>query len=240
MSDRLVRAAFAGFLLVLAACEREEPARESRRSSTATSRPTDSELASVREFLEATAPQRMPAGHPLVQPPAEAPVGSEAAPPMAALLRYEAPAGWQQEPVRSSMRRDQYRLPRVEGDDEDGLLTVFHFGPGGGGGVEANVERWRGQFSGADGGPVADDAFSREETQVGGLKITVVEVRGRFGTHTMGAGGEDTTPVNDYALLGAIVETPAGPWFFKALGPAATIEKHRAGFMELLRSMRVE
>jgi hypothetical protein len=46
-----------------------------------------------------------------------------------------------------------------------------------------------------------------------------------------------TGPKADYRMLGAAVETPAGPWYFKASGPAATMARHRAGFFEMLDSL---
>jgi hypothetical protein len=40
-------------------------------------------------------------------------------------------------------------------------------------------------------------------------------------------------------LLGAIVETPRGPWFFKMTGARATVEAARPAFDALLDSARV-
>ncbi len=39
-------------------------------------------------------------------------------------------------------------------------------------------------------------------------------------------------------LLGAIVRGPDANWFFKALGPAQTLEEHRGRFEALLASIR--
>jgi len=44
---------------------------------------------------------------------------------------------------------------------------------------------------------------------------------------------------DDYALLGAIVETPGGPWFFKMTGPRATVEAARRGFDDLVDSFQM-
>ena len=40
----------------------------------------------------------------------------------------------------------------------------------------------------------------------------------------MMGGPVDETP--NYAMHAAIVETASGPWFFKAVGPIAEIDKH--------------
>ena len=42
-----------------------------------------------------------------------------------------------------------------------------------------------------------------------------------------------------YALLGAIVETPGGPYFFKLTGPKATVAGAKATFYKLLDSLRL-
>jgi hypothetical protein len=41
-------------------------------------------------------------------------------------------------------------------------------------------------------------------------------------------------------LLGAIVETPQGAWFFKATGPDATMQAQRGNFKALLDTMQYE
>lgn len=55
-------------------------------------------------------------------------------------LTLQAPETWEAVQPSSSMRVAQANLP--DGAD----LAVFFFGPQGGGGVEANVTRWVGQF----------------------------------------------------------------------------------------------
>lgn len=232
-------------LSVLGGCERSTPSTPSTPATPATpataasTQPTADELAHVRQFVQETAPRRsdaLPPGHPPVN---NAPQPAQAAPPRSTgpTLKYTAPASWERRPVTGSLRVDDYRLPRVEGDTEDGDLVVF--GTNIGGGVEANVERWRLQFATADGQPVPDDAFQRELLDVNGLKVTLVDVAGQFSGMMMSGAG-NAPAKKDYRLLGAIVETPAGPWYFKATGPAATMGHHREAFLEFLRSMKLE
>jgi hypothetical protein len=42
-----------------------------------------------------------------------------------------------------------------------------------------------------------------------------------------------------WALLGAIVETPGSPYFFKMLGPSPSIQTARPSFDRLLASLGV-
>ncbi len=175
----------------------------------------------------------LPPGHPAIgaTPPGMEPPGD--VPP----LKYDPPAEWKSQPVASAMRKAQFLLPRAGGDSEDGQLIVFQFGKGQGGAVDPNIQRWIGMFSTKDGRPVGQDAVKRESREVGGLKVTILDVSGRF-TDAMMATGGSATPKDSYRLLGAIVETPDGPWFFKAVGPAATMQAHREAFVRMLDTVR--
>ena len=51
------------------------------------------------------------------------------------------------------MRAASYTIPPAAGDSEGGECVVYYFGSGQGGGVEANIKRWIGQFTAPDGGP---------------------------------------------------------------------------------------
>ena len=64
------------------------------------------------------------------------------APVDAAGLAVPLPQGWMQAAPSSRMRALQATIP---GSGGPGELAVFFFGPGGGGGVDANLERWKGQ-----------------------------------------------------------------------------------------------
>ena len=57
----------------------------------------------------------------------------------------EVPASWKQGKSSSSMRLAQFALPKNEGG-EDVELVVFYFGGGSAGGIQANLDRWEGQF----------------------------------------------------------------------------------------------
>ncbi len=71
-------------------------------------------------------------------------------------LTFEPAPDWVVESPTSSMRKAQYRLPRAEGDAEDAECVVYYFGAQGGGGLEANIERWCSQFEQVDGSDSMD------------------------------------------------------------------------------------
>ena len=94
-------------------------------------------------------------------------------------LRFEMPKGWVPKAPSSSMRVAEFVLPKADGDAEDATLTVYSF-PGGGGTVEANLERWIGQMSQPDGKPSKEVAKTSTMTSTSGVKMTLVDVPGTY------------------------------------------------------------
>jgi len=154
--------------------------------------------------------------------------GSPSASQDEAAIDFDLPAGWQSQPPSSSMRVAQAVIP---GSGGSGDLAVFYFGPGGGGTVEANIERWIGQME-SPGTP------KPETFEANGYRVTWIEVRGTLKPSSMGTG--PTTAQPDSRLLGAVVEGPGGPWFFKATGPEATMGPQRDAFVAMLKSVRAK
>ncbi|HYO55941.1 hypothetical protein [Archangium sp.] len=155
--------------------------------------------------------------------------------PEAGGLTWTPPTGWETQGARP-MRVATYRVAPAKGDTDAAELAIFYFGAGQGGAVDANVKRWLGQFQKADGTPVTDkDARSKKET-LNGFSVTTLDVKGTYngGGPMMGP----STPKPGYRLLGAIVEGPEGPLFFKLTGPERTVASAEKGFRKLLESVK--
>ncbi|MBL9180447.1 MAG: hypothetical protein JNM65_20460 [Verrucomicrobiaceae bacterium] len=116
---------------------------------------------------------------------------------------------------------------KIEGLEKPVEAVFYHFpGPGGGGGVEANVQRWLGQFQGTP-------ESKREEIDAGGKKITLVTATGTYNDGPpMGA----KTPKADHTLIAAIVPTEDSNVFIKLTGPKDAIAKLVEGFKKLVGS----
>ena len=153
----------------------------------------------------------------------------------AAGIRWTAPAGWKVEAPRP-MRAATYTIATVPGDQGPAECVVNYFGPGQGGSVDANIERWRAQVLGADGKPVAGQVTTRT---VRGVKITVVDSSGTY-TGIGGPLAAGAKPISGYRLLGAIAEGRGGNVFFKLTGPAKTIAAQQAAFERMLASIQPE
>ncbi len=141
-------------------------------------------------------------------------------------VTWTVPSAWSTEPNATGMRKATYKVARAAGDGDDATVSVIQAG----GTVDANVERWYGQFNN-----VHDQ--KRNELRVGPLKVTVVEAHG---TYTGGGVmvGESPNPKPGWALLGAIVETSPQPYFFKMLGPDKTVSSAQADFQALINSLK--
>jgi hypothetical protein len=157
-----------------------------------------------------------------------APGGGES--PAGGQLIWNVPAGWVEEPPSSSMRKAQYALPAAAGDPEGGQCAVFYFGPGQGGDIQANIDRWASQLTDASGGHPTPTVA---ESNIGGRKVLKVSMEGTY-TNTMGG---DSAPKPGTLLLGAIVEGADANWFFKCTGPKKTMESHRQEFDALIASV---
>ncbi len=151
-------------------------------------------------------------------------------------LSWSVPAGFQKDAPANTMRIAQYRIPAGGGGAKDGELAVFFFGAGSGGGTQANLERWAGQFKQDDGSDPMKKAKTETFTSAGGLKITTIEVTGRYESSGMGGGPSYNEP--GWMLYGAVVEGQGGPWFFKAVGPEGVIDKNRGALQGLYKGLR--
>lgn len=143
-------------------------------------------------------------------------------------IAFDLPAGWQREDPSSPMRAAQARIPGAAGAAE---LAVFHFGEGQGGSADENIRRW---ISQVEFGPGSSTA--REQFDVRGFLVTWVDFEGTLKAGQMSGGPAQAQPGS--RLLGAIVEGPGGPWFFKATGPNATLAPQRDAFLAMLESVR--
>jgi hypothetical protein len=134
------------------------------------------------------------------------------------------------------MRAATYLVPASSGDKDNGECGVYYFGQGQGGSVQANLDRWIGQFLQADGKPSPKAAKTSSET-VHGLKVTTVDVSGAYtGMGGPMAGAGPAKP--GYRLLGAIAEGPQGSLFFKFTGPAKTVAANQAAFHKMIQSLQ--
>lgn len=139
-------------------------------------------------------------------------------------FKFIVPVGWQEQPPKSEFILGEFSLPGTGGAAR---LTVSSAG----GGIEANLERWRGQFSR---GP--NDHEPREsEVTFDGQKGTLIELSGSY-TDMFGGG----KPSRDWRMLGVAVPMGATNVFVKLTGPQATVTDQREAFLKFVESAKAE
>jgi hypothetical protein len=150
-------------------------------------------------------------------------------------LTYQVPEGWVAENPSSRMRKAQFRIPGTSADMA-AEMAVFYF-PKSGGSVQANLDRWYGQFVQPDGSVTREKAMI-ETREVNDLKVTTVYFTGTYMKSSAPMMGGKKEELPGYAMWGAIVEGKGAPWFFKATGPQSTIDGSKADFEKFIGTFK--
>lgn len=140
-------------------------------------------------------------------------------------LVFVVPEGWQRKQAASTFILAEFTLPKAEGDDADGRLTVSVAG----GSIDANLSRWRDQFGGKP------EKSNEDKQQINGLEVTIVDYTGEFNDQR----GPFAPPTkrSDYRMLAAVIPVEGELHFIKATGPNATIAAQAERFHEFLASV---
>lgn len=153
-------------------------------------------------------------------PSVEAPSGNP-------MLKYDTPAGWTAAPA-TSMREANFTF----GPNNEGEIYLARLS-GAGGGMLANVNRWRSQM-GAD--PLTQEQVDALPTRpLFGQPATFVSVDGSF---SPGMGSTRSFP--DYRLMGLILASDQGAVFVKMTGPKALVEQNAAAFDQFVGSLDIQ
>ena len=148
-------------------------------------------------------------------------------------LTFEAPGAWKSIKPESQMRRAQLKVAAVNGDEEGAELIVFAF-PGGAGGVEANVDRWRKLFKDKEGNaPKADLKTVKGQN----VEVTRVELSGHYFPTTF-PGQPKQADKENYRLVAGIATTNDTAYFLRLVGPEKTMTASKADFDKLLASIK--
>jgi hypothetical protein len=184
-------------------------------------------IASCRETSMEGARDRPAAGN---EPPPgnsapQTPGGSDAVVELEAIT-LTAPADWTRTAPASTLVAAEFVLPRAAGDNEDGRITVSSAG----GGVNANIDRWKGQFA-----PLRREAMP-EVADVAGFTVTLVDYSGDFDNRRGPFAPPDLRP--NYRMISAIIPVDAALYFVKATGPENTMATRAEEIRAFVRSLK--
>jgi hypothetical protein len=142
-------------------------------------------------------------------------------------IELMAPADWKTKQPNVSMIEAEFVVPKSDGDAADGRVTVMAAG----GGLEANVQRWRGQFDNKTHDKLTRIDVGDQVVHLVDLAGTFKDQRGPFAPATMRKG---------YRMLGAVIPTADyGQYFIKFYGPSATVAAQEKAFQKMIRSLKI-
>lgn len=166
----------------------------------------------------AEAPAGLPEGHPPIGAGAMGALPPEmtqmaVASPLS--LAWKVPAGWTQKPA-SGMRRATFVVPGAAGAAEVSVISL----PGDAGGELPNVNRWRGQV----GLPAWDEAAFKKAV------VKVASPAGTFSLVDLSGGAQ--------RMAAGMTMRNGETWFFKLLGPDATVGATLPAFKSFLAGVK--
>ena len=112
----------------------------------------------------------------------------------------DAPKTWVRRAPKNKIIEHEFAIPSGQDEKPEGRFTVM----GAGGSVEANVERWLGQFVQTDGSATKDKA-KVEKRKIAGQEVHFVDVAGDFKDSPGPFAPAVMRP--DYRMLAAIIVT---------------------------------
>lgn len=135
---------------------------------------------------------------------------------------WQIPSGWQQTAA------GQFLVAKflVSGPDNSQASVNVSMSSGDGGGLGANVNRWRGQLGLS---PVAGAELNQA--------VSVLDTAGGQAS-LVDFSGKDARSGQDSRLIGAIVPQGGRTWFYKLMGNAQAVEKQKDAFTKFIQTAK--
>lgn len=135
-----------------------------------------------------------------------------------AMFTFDRPPSWKENPQPEKGRIFEFRIDAAEGS----ALVTFTIMGGEGGGLSANIDRWRGQ-AGLE--PVGEPGISRSATPIKfvGTDAWFVEAIGK-----------------EKGILGVIALSPQFSMFLKMDGPPSVVAAQRSTFASVAQSFQMK
>ncbi len=135
------------------------------------------------------------------------------------------PAEWKEEAPSNTMRFGQFKLPGESA--KDGEIVLFK---GLGGGVAANIKRWKDTFP---------DGESKEtDVKIAGLSGKRLDITGTYMFKAAPFNPNAKAEARPGYKMSAIYLEGEVPYQIRMVGPAKTIEKYQKGFDSWVESFK--
>jgi hypothetical protein len=157
----------------------------------------------------------------------EGPAGSQELELKESGVSFAVPGSWKRVTPPNNIIEAEFLLPRAEGDDYDGRLTLMASG----GAPQETIATRTGEFNMQPG-----ETATTERLSIAGFEALLVDLRGEW----KGSAFQPMPPRADYRMLLFVIPFSERSGFYaKLTGPRTTIAAHEAAFREFLRSAKV-
>lgn len=170
-------------------------------------------------------------------PPADRPTLEKGVDPVQQILMEDVAlmflvsTDWKFQEPSNQMRLFEAIVAENPDTDENVLMTVFYFGPAGGGTAANNISRWVGQVETTQ----EPTIYQYEQND---LIISEVFAKGTLVPSGMGTG--PTSPVPNSFLYGVIVEEgPLGSVYFKFTGPQSLLNELQPSLHTMIDTIQI-
>ncbi len=142
-------------------------------------------------------------------------------------ISFVAPGSWKRVAPQNNIIEAEFSLPRADGDEYDGRLTLMSSG----GLPQETIATRTGEFNMEPG-----ERATTEKLSVGGFEASLVDLRGEW----KGSAFQPMPPRADYRMLLFVIPWSERSGFYaKLTGPRTTIAAHEEAFREFLRSAKI-
>jgi hypothetical protein len=144
-------------------------------------------------------------------------------------ITMTAPPAWKRTKSGSAYYLAEFALPHVEKDTTDGRVLISV----GSGSIDQNVDVFKGEFD------TPGENAKQEEKDIGGLKVTFVDVSGGYiaGQHNQ-AGAAAAPAQPGYHMILAVIPVGDQLHFIKAIGPEQTIAANADAINTFVATMK--
>ena len=173
-------------------------------------------------FSAAGAQAQLPPSHPPIDGGSMMAPAGPAASSGQAKPNWEVPSGWKE------ISGGQFLVAKfvLAGAANTQASVNVSMSPGDGGGMLANVNRWRGQL-GLGPEAEADLAKDLQTLDLSGAKGTLSDIS-----------GQDARTGTKARLLAVVVPRSGETWFYKLMGDAQIVEREKDAFMKFVQSVK--
>ena len=141
-------------------------------------------------------------------------------------ISFTVPAGWKRVKPPNRIVEAEFELPRVEGDEYSGRLTLMSSGGDPQEIIAIRTAEFRQQ---------PDEPATTEKMKIGDYEARLIDLRGEWKESV-----RPSAPRADYRMLLFIIPfSERSAFYAKLTGPRSTVAAHEAEFREFLRTAKI-